>query len=183
MRKPLLGGIGLALALALSCSACSGEGGGGGAQPAEAGTAVQAYEGDLAFVDGIVPHDLTAVWMAEDAIAKARRPELRAFATKVKASRTREIAELLRYRRTWVGEDETPPIEDDTIVTVPAGRDFDRRWTQAMIRHHQAAIEIAERAVREAETPEARKLAKSIAEKEKADKAQLQRWERAWPRE
>lgn len=178
---------GLVVALALVGPGCDDDGGGGGggmkARPAQAGTAVEAYEGDLAFVDGLMPHELTAMWLAEDAIAKARRPELRAYAARLKANRERDLAELRRYRRAWAGEEAAAPIDDATIATVPAGRDYDRRWAQAMIRHQQAAIDIAERGVKEAETPEARKAARRIADKEKADQAQLRKWSKAWAEE
>ena len=60
--------IGLGVALALCGAGCADEGGGGGgALPAEAGTAVAAYEGDLAFVDCLLHLCLVAVWMAESA--------------------------------------------------------------------------------------------------------------------
>ena len=173
--------IGLGVALALCGAGCADEGGGGGgALPAEAGTAVAAYEGDLAFVDGLVPLGLVAVWMAEDAIAKANRPELKAFATKLKAARTKEIAQMRHHRQAWVGEDESPPIEYEPLATVPGGRGFDARWAKEMIRHEQAAIDIAERALEEAETPEARALAKQAAEKHRKDQAQLRTWEATW---
>ena len=168
--------IGAWIALALLGGGCAEEGGGGGAQPAEAGTAVEAYEGDLAFVDGLMPHDLTAMWMAEDAIAKARHPQLRALAVKLKAARAEEVAALRRQRQALVNDAEFPPIEHEPLATVPAGRDFDARWAAAMAKHQQAAIEIAERGMYEAATPEARAMAKRIAETQKVEQAQLQRW-------
>jgi uncharacterized protein (DUF305 family) len=176
MRRMEKLGIGVAIALALA--GCAGEGGGGGA--AEAGTAVAAYEGDLAFVDGLVPHHMTGMWMAEDAVAKAHHPELKAFASRLKASQAKEIGDLKRARRSWVVEDETPPDESEPIATIPAGRDFDARWVARMAKHHQVAIDLAVRALQEAETEETRDLARREIQARKREQAQLKAWAQAW---
>lgn len=49
---------------------------------------------DLMFIDMMVPHHQGAIVMAQDALSKTERPELRAFAQKVIDSQTKEIEQM-----------------------------------------------------------------------------------------
>lgn len=96
---------------------------------------------NVAYIDGIVPHHQIATMRADEALAKAVHPGLRAIATRMKADQGQEIAEFKSVRQQLVGTDTTPPPM--TPASIPAGADFDRQWLMMMINHHQGAIDMS----------------------------------------
>lgn len=188
-------GAGLLVALAASISACANEGedrqaGGGG------GTADQAQQGrdqgvrsaqvkqasaeDREFIDEMTPHHQMGVMMAEDALKKAKHPELRAFAQKTMADQRKDIAELKKHRRHLFGSVETPPMDHDQMTHVPAGANFDVKWAQSMIQHHQQAIDNAKETLDEAQAPEVKEMARMMIEKQTKEQQELRRKIAAW---
>lgn len=171
LLKVTLSGL-LALTLLGGCRAeqaeAEGTGGGGG-------RAVAALEGDLAFIDGVVPRQQVAMFLADDALARAHDPALRKHAAKLKARRAEEIASLKARRASWVGEDETPPVDTEPQATIPAGAGFDRAWAQAMARQQLDTIAIAERALTEADRAETKAIARALIARERAELQDLRR--------
>lgn len=172
LRQVAIAGL-MSLALLGGCRADDAEagtaGGGGGAR------SIPLLEGDLAFIDGVVPRQQVAMFLADDALAHAHDPALRRYAAKLKAVRVTEIATMKARRAAWVGEDETPPVEAEPQATIPAGRDFDRRWAAVMLRQHTATIELAERALQEADRDETKAIAKALIIRERAEIQALRR--------
>ena len=151
------------------------------AAPTASPAAPSASEADRAFIDGMVPHHELAVMMADDALAKASQQPLKDFAVKVKADQGKEIAEMKAWRQAWFGSATTPA--DHSMhgqETLPAGADFDRRWADEMVKHHQGAITMSQTALAAATRPEVKALAQRIIDAQKAEVAQLEAWSRAW---
>ena len=59
-------------------------------------------------------------------------------------------------------------------------RPFDLAFINAMIPHHESAIEMAHVALAESENPRIRELATSIVEDQEAEIAQMTEWGREW---
>ena len=57
---------------------------------------------------------------------------------------------------------------------------FDRAFIDAMIPHHQSAIDAAKAAETRAQRPEIKQLAKEIVAAQQREIDQLQQWRRAW---
>lgn len=141
---------------------------------------VQANDADRAFIDGMVPHHEMAIMMADDALAKANHAELKTFAQKVRDDQTREINQLKQYRQEWFASKATPPMDHSQMKSMAAGPDFDRMWSEGMIKHHQDAIDMANRVLATTARPETKKLAQQVIDAQKKEQDQLRAWVKAW---
>jgi uncharacterized protein (DUF305 family) len=56
---------------------------------------------DQHFMVMMIPHHDGAIAMAELALTRAKRPQLKALAQKIKASQTAENAQMRRWYREW----------------------------------------------------------------------------------
>lgn len=63
---------------------------------------------DLAFINAMIPHHLSALMMAEMAVQQALHPELAALAVTMFDLQLQEIAQLRQWRTDWYGT-ATPP--------------------------------------------------------------------------
>jgi uncharacterized protein (DUF305 family) len=184
MHKLITTGL-LAAAFTAGCQASgsvTATPGASGAPSPAASAAPTASDADRAFIDGMVPHHEMAVMMADDALAKAAHQELKDFATKVKADQGKEIAEMKAWRQTWFGSATTPAMDHGMMGqgTLAAGADFDRRWADEMVKHHQGAITMAQTALAATTRAEVKALAQRIIDAQQAEINQLQGWSRAW---
>jgi uncharacterized protein (DUF305 family) len=159
---------------------------------------------DQQFIDMMVPHRQGAVEMAKLAQRRAQRPETRAMAEDIIRSQSAEIDQMKAWRRQWFGSDQTPPLEKMPMVegmpahggghgaggTMDMAADveslrrapepFDRAFIEAMIPHHQSAIDAAEAAETRAQRPEIKELAQEIVAAQQREIDQMQQWRRAW---
>jgi uncharacterized protein (DUF305 family) len=189
--RPIPKAAALALAsLAVVASACTGISGGDAPL-------------DRAFIDMMVPHHESAIAMAEIAQERAEHPELRQLADDVVAAQSAEISQLKDWRLEWFGSADTPSMEEMPMLpgmSMPAGhtmsggamdmteevdglRDadpFDRFFIDAMIRHHEQAVEAANIVLAETERDEVRGLAEDIIEAQTREIEQLRDWRAEW---
>lgn len=158
---------------------------------------------DQQFIDMMVPHHESAIAMAEIAQERAEQPELRRLADEIISAQTAEIGELTVWRAEWFGSGETPSMEQMPMLpgmSMPAGHSmsdgtmdmtaeidalreaepFDRTFIDAMIRHHEQAVEAAEIALGESERDEIRTLAQEIIDAQTSEIEQLQEWRESW---
>ena len=63
---------------------------------------------DLAFINAMIPHHLSALMMAEMAAQQATHPELAALAQEMITVQEAEIATMREWRATWFGPVATP---------------------------------------------------------------------------
>jgi uncharacterized protein (DUF305 family) len=62
----------------------------------------------------------------------------------------------------------------------PAGREYDKRFIDAMIPHHESAVEMARDAQSKTQRPEIMQLAKAIIDAQTGEIAQLKQWRSQW---
>jgi uncharacterized protein (DUF305 family) len=60
---------------------------------------------DARFIVMMIPHHQGAIAMAELALSRARRPEIRTLAQRIIASQSREITQMRQWYRQWYGTD------------------------------------------------------------------------------
>ena len=179
-------------AIAMLLAACSGINGGDGDAPI-----------DQAFIDMMVPHHESAIAMAELAQERAEHPELQQMADDIVAAQSAEISQLKEWREEWFGSSDTPSMEEMPMLpgmSMPPGhsmnggtmdmtteiddlRDaepFDRFFIDAMIRHHEQAVEAAEIVLAETDREEVRALATDIIEAQTREIEQLRDWRAGW---
>ena len=157
---------------------------------------------DQRFIDMMVPHHEAAIAMAEIARTRATHDELRALADEIIDVQTAEVEQLLAWRASWFGSSQTPPMEAmpmlpgvpmvgqpmsgdrmDMRVDVERLRSaepFDRAFIDAMILHHQAAIDAAQSALTRSSRQEIRRLAAAIISAQSHETDQLAQWRTDW---
>lgn len=154
---------------------------------------------DLRFIDGMVPHHEGALAMAEAALAHSNRPEIRQLAEDILAAQETEIAQMQAWRAAWYPDAPDVPImyhaemnhdmamTEDMIsamrMDVDLGKaddDFDRRFIDAMIPHHEGAVAMAEDLKQKSDRPELLALADEIIASQQAEIDQMQQWRQAW---
>jgi uncharacterized protein (DUF305 family) len=128
----------------------------------------------------MVPHHEGAVMMADDALAKATREELRTFARQVKVDQGAEIAQMKAWRLAWFGSDRTPPMDHAAHHVAGSGPAYDVAWCEAMVVHHEGALTMSAEALAGAARPEVRELAQRIIAAQEREIAQMRAWAKAW---
>lgn len=155
---------------------------------------------DRRFIDMMVPHHQVAVMMANLALERSKRPEIRDFAQAIIRDQSQEIAEMRRDRKAWYRSDRTPDPSDmpmivegmemgadmpmdmrgDLEVLRRDPRDFDLAFLDAMIPHHGSAVEGSQHAVTQAVHPETVDLADRIIRAQEREIDQMRRWRGQW---
>jgi uncharacterized protein (DUF305 family) len=139
---------------------------------------------DAQFIDGMIVHHEGAVVMAEEALERAERPELRAMAEEIVAAQGPEIEQMRSWRNAWY-----PDLAESAGMDMPMGDmevsadesiPYDQRFMQAMISHHEGAIAMAEAALVNAENEELRILAEAIIAAQQIEIDQMRLWLEEW---
>ncbi len=154
---------------------------------------------DLRFIDGMIPHHEGAVVMAQEALEKSQRPEILELAEAIIAAQADEIAQMANWRADWYA-DASPQLqmwdagmghmmrmsaemEANMRMDVSLGEaddDFDLRFIEAMIPHHEGALVMAEDALDKSERPEILELAQAILASQQAEIEQMESWKQEW---
>jgi len=155
---------------------------------------------DLRFIDAMRLHHRGAIAMAQEAQQKSQRPEIRKLAENIIQAQSREENELLRrWRQDWYpnapqefvayGNESKPLVpmseQQQQSMTMledlgPADAEFDLRFMNAMIAHHEGALMMAQDALAKSQRPEIKKLAQEIIDSQQAEIAQMKQWQQAW---
>lgn len=138
---------------------------------------------DARFIDSMIVHHEGAVAMATDALKQAERPEIKQLAEAIIKAQEVEIKQMQDWRTAWY-----PDLPDTGgtgmsmgMMEVAAGDGpYDLRFIDAMIPHHQGAIDMAEDLTMNTQRPELRKLADDIIKAQTAEIEQMRAWRAAW---
>lgn len=139
---------------------------------------------DAQFIDGMIAHHQGAIKMAKQALEQAEHEELRTLAENIIAAQTQESEEMMAWRQSWYPD--LPPTGGmsmnmgDMAIDTDTIKPFDQAFIEAMISHHQGAIEMAKMAQHMAEHEEIKHLADAIITAQQAEIEQLQGWLQAW---
>ena len=156
-------------------------------------------EFDLRFVDAMTPHHQGAVEMAKEARQKSKRPEIQKLAASIIQSQNTEIKQMKQWRQAWYPKASAEPVAYNSQMghSMPMSQEqmkgmmmsmdlgsandqFDLRFLNAMIPHHEGAVVMAQDALRKSKRPEIKKLAQEIIASQKAEIKQMQQWKQAW---
>lgn len=139
---------------------------------------------DLQFIDGMIAHHEGAVAMAEQALDEGEHAELRALADEIIAAQAQEIEEMSAWREAWFADAEPTPIDDlhmgAMAIESDASKPFDLRFIEAMISHHEGAIDMAESALEMSDRDEIRSLASRIISDQQAEIEMMRAWQQEW---
>jgi len=120
-------------------------------------------EFDLRFIDGMILHHQGAIAMAEAALQNSQRAEMQQLAEEIIAAQQGEIEQMQQWRQAWYPDASVELVMYDaqmghTMVMTPemqaammmsgdlgkADAEFELRFINAMIPHHEGALVMAE---------------------------------------
>jgi uncharacterized protein (DUF305 family) len=144
---------------------------------------------DKAFIDAMVPHHQGAVEMARVVLENAEREEIKQLSRNIISTQRDEIEELKAIKEQEFGTSEVPmdmsaqemQMMGMTDPDALANREpFDKAFIDAMIPHHQSAIEMAQVAYRQSNNPQIKTLAEGIVEAQTQEITQMKGWRQQW---
>jgi uncharacterized protein (DUF305 family) len=150
---------------------------------------------DLRFIDGMIPHHEGAVFMAKEALQKSQRPEIKKLANEIIKAQEKEISELKQWRKAWYPKAPQEPqawhaemkhmmaMSPEQMKMMRMNMDlgasdaeFDLRFINAMIPHHEGAVIMAKDALNKSKRPQIKKLSTAIVSSQEAEIKQMQQW-------
>jgi len=156
-------------------------------------------EYDLRFIDAMTLHHQGAVDMAKEAQKKSQRSEIKQLAGDITKAQNKEINQLTQWRKAWYPQSANEPVAYGTTakstITMPeeqrqdmamaedlgaADAQFDLRFINAMIPHHESAVTMAKDTLNKTKRPEIKQLAQDIVTSQQAEVTQMKQWRQAW---
>lgn len=155
---------------------------------------------DLRFIDAMRLHHQGAIQMAKEAEQKSQRPEIKSLARNIIVTQSKEENELLRkWRQSWYpqasdllvayGGEGKPVVpmsteQQKSMAMIEdlgtADAEFDLRFMNAMIGHHEGALTMAKDALNKSQRPEIKQLAREIIASQQTEINQMKQWRQTW---
>ncbi|MBN3899413.1 MAG: DUF305 domain-containing protein [Nostoc sp. NOS(2021)] len=154
---------------------------------------------DLRFLDAMIPHHQGAVEMAKEAQQKSKRPEIKKLADNIIKSQNQEITQMKQWRQAWYPKAGDKPMAYDSQMghmmemssnqmkammmsqdLGAADAEFDLRFINAMIPHHEGAVTMAKDVLSKSKRPEIKQLAQEIIKAQNTEIKQMQQWRKTW---
>lgn len=134
---------------------------------------------DLRYTDNMIAHHLAAIYLLEQALAKTDRPEIKDLATAVIAADKLGIEKLYANKQAWYGNNRQI-VEFNKVNLGDKDDKFDLRLLNALLIHHEeainAAMEISTKSVR----TEVLNLADGVNQSLTENSKQLKTWRKDW---
>ena len=151
---------------------------------------------DQHFIEQMIPHHDGAIAMANLALEKATRPEIKTLAQEILRAQTAENQEMRAWYQNWFGKSVPSGTNlgmggmmsqggmhmgsTQDIDALKNATDFDKAFIEAMIPHHQMAIMMARMLEAGTNRPEMQQLAKNIIKSQSEEIQQMQDWYTNW---
>jgi uncharacterized protein (DUF305 family) len=145
---------------------------------------------DERFIDAMVPHHQGAIAMAEVALDNAEHQEIKELSRNIISSQQAEIEELKAIKKEEFGTSNVPmemsqeQMRGMGMMMDPqqlANREpFDKAFIDAMIPHHQSAIEMSRVALENSDNPRIKELAENIISAQQEEIEQMKQWRQQW---
>lgn len=152
---------------------------------------------DEHFIEQMIPHHDGAIAMANLALEKAKRPEIKTLAENIINAQEAEISEMESWYKDWFGKDMPKTGTSmmgggmmsgsgmhmggqEDMASIENATDFDKAFIEAMIPHHQLAIMMAQMLKSGTNKPEMLTLANNIVESQSKEIEQMESWYKSW---
>jgi uncharacterized protein (DUF305 family) len=154
---------------------------------------------DLRFIDAMIPHHQGATLMAKEAQQKSKRPEIKKLAEDIIKAQNQEISQMKKWRTAWYPKAGDKPMAYDAqkgqmmemsseqmqamMMNMDLGTadaEFDLRFINAMIPHHESAVTMAKDALQKSQRSEIKNLAQAIIKAQDTEINQMKQWRTAW---
>lgn len=146
---------------------------------------------DIAYMSMMIAHHRGAVEMAQQALRVSKDARIRRAAQEIIDVQNKEIAQLTAWLKSWYGvapyrmyinmmRTDMKGMMDSAMkaMTPMAGMSMgeDKAFLEAMIPHHQDAIDMSELALKKATKPELRKFAQGVMDTQSKEIKQYREW-------
>ena len=123
---------------------------------------------DIMFAEMMIPHHQQAIEMSDLALKNSTNPEVLALAQQIKDAQSPEIEQMKSWGASsmaHMGHMMDGMLSDEEMQTLKTARggEFDRLFLEGMIKHHEGAIEMAQK-ITDSKNLEVAALAKVIIE-------------------
>ncbi len=156
---------------------------------------------DAHYIEQMVPHHEDAITMAEIALQKAQKPEVKLLAANIIKSQSAEINTMKEWYKNWFNRELPTDAavmdqhvmpgmgigmhmgimgDESDIASLIASEDFDRSFVEQMIPHHQMAIMMTNMLRNGTARPEMQKLATEIITAQSSEIETMRAWLVAW---
>lgn len=139
---------------------------------------------DAAFINTIVEHHMAATAMAKYVDNEAPHDEIKKLATSIISSQTKQIGELqdlaIAQGYDLVPSDPAMTSDMSAMLEGKTGADLEKQFMQDMIKHHQAALDMAKLAPDNAKNEEIKRIAAEMTSEQTKEIQQLQAWGQQW---
>ena len=158
---------------------------------------------DRHFIEQMIPHHEDAITMADIALRKAGRQEIKSLASDINRTQSAEIAQMEQWYQEWFKTDvpENTTVmgmhgmgtginrggmhmgmmgDETDIQALENASDFDRAFITEMIPHHQMAVMMANMLLVTTDRPEMKKLAEDIVSAQTKEINDMRAWAKQW---
>ncbi|BCL33646.1 DUF305 domain-containing protein [Nostoc sp. MS1] len=154
---------------------------------------------DLRFIDAMIMHHQGAVDMANVAQQKSKRKEIKQLATNIIKAQNQEISQMKQWRTAWYPKAGDQPMAYDATMghmmamsseqqqgmmmsqdLGNADAEFDLRFINAMIPHHEGAVVMAQDALQKSQHQEIKNLAQAIIKAQEGEIKEMKQWRTTW---
>ncbi|MFB7213885.1 DUF305 domain-containing protein [Streptomyces sp. NPDC056255] len=151
-------------------------------------------DADVKFAQQMIPHHQQAIEMAKLADGRAADPEIKKLATAIEKAQDPEIETMKGWLKSWgkplpsSSMGDMPGMDhgsdgsampgmmsgkDMSDLAAAKGKDFDKKFAQLMIGHHQGAVTMAEDEKKNGVDVDAKKLAGAVVTAQTAEIEQM----------
>jgi len=147
-------------------------------------------EMDEMFIERMIPHHDDAIAMAELALERSERPEIRQLAEDIRRSQTAENAQMRDWYREWYGG--APDVgggmgmgmgmmsETTDMRALESAPDFDKEFLEQMIPHHEMAVMMTSMVGSGGGRQKLRELADSMRDAQSQEIRLMEGWYSDW---
>lgn len=137
---------------------------------------------DLRFINAMIAHHMGAIDMAKNAKDNSKRGEIKTLANNIISAQQKEIDQMYSWKKDWYND--TSKVEmNDYSMNVNLGTSdskYDLRFINAMIAHHDMAIEMATDAQRKSTRNEILNLANDVITAQTSEISNMNTWRENW---
>lgn len=153
---------------------------------------------DRHFIEQMIPHHEGAIEMAQLALTKAKRPEVKSLAQGIIEAQQKEITDMKAWYKNWFGTD-VPVIGQHMMggqmmsgsmmhmnsmsgdmEELQNAKDFDLEFVRQMIPHHEMAVMMAQMLQGSTNRSEMKMLAQNIITSQNQEIEMMRGWITAW---
>jgi uncharacterized protein (DUF305 family) len=133
---------------------------------------------DLRFIDSMIAHHMGAIDMAKVAKEESKNSDVIELANNIISAQEKEIDQMYRWKKDWYNNSSKVNMNDYSMNINLGEYDekFDLRFINAMIAHHEMAIEMAQDAQKKSTRNEILNLADAIVNDQSNEIEMMQDW-------